>query len=326
MWDGLRLFMDHYAGTIVTSSDISRRSGEWLRSAVGRFRRPILVLTRLSVPSMPPALEGAITNKWGPQQRADGQWDNVTYGYSSWNGFAGSVSVTNGSSVVTGSGTNWQSSWFPSPAWFPEDPVAYSATYVSPTEVHLDRPYEGTTRSGSGWQFYNLVGRGTGPFSMGIVATAWHYAYLALQRAGSAKAAEARQFVLDAANWITNYGYSPTAKGLYYGRNHPNCEPISDDKPYCGASPAESARFLNSEVLNAFSAAYLLTGDSKYKTQGDKLFGAVWGKLGGPETDSIWVTTYEDGQWTLQTKEVKGLWLRLWLWLRLNMAGREVGP
>ena len=35
------------------------------------------------------------------------------------------------------------------------------------------------------------------------------------------------------------------------------------------------------------------------------MFGAMWGKLGGPEADSTWLRTYEDGEWTLQTKKSK---------------------
>ncbi len=258
------------------------------------------------------ALESAIANRWGPSQRDQGQWDNMTFGFAPWNGYSGTVSVTNGSTAVAGSGTNWQSGWMPNNFFLVCDvsgencdAAAYVPSYVSPTSLTLDRPYEGVTADGRGWQISNLVGRGTQPFTLGIVGAAMYWAYQALHEAGSPHAETARHFVLDIADWITEYGYSPTAKGLYYGRNFPPCEPISDTKPNCGASPAEEARFLNSETMAVFSAAYLLTGDAKYRSQGDKLYGAMWGKWGGPETDAVFLRTYDDGGWSMLTKKAK---------------------
>ncbi len=306
MWPGLRRFIDASAVSIQTTSapyDIRENAYEVAEVAYGALFDPDSGRRAQYIV----ALQNSIVNKWAPNQKPNGNWTNFSYGYSNWNGHPGTANLTNGSNVVTGTGTNWSSSIFPSPAWFPPDETWYTATWVSPAEVRLDRPYEGTTRSGSAWQFFFLVGYGTQPFQMGIVGTAWHYAYRALEKAGSPHATLARKFVLDAASWIRDYGYSPVSKGLYYARVFYNCEPISDSTPGCGTGGQgdEDSRFLNSEVMNAFTAAYLLSGDSSYKEQADKMFGAMWGKLGGPESDGVYLSTYNDNGWTLVVKKSK---------------------
>jgi hypothetical protein len=258
-------------------------------------------------------LEDTIATAWKPLQRANGQWDYHVGGYIPLNGYPGTVTVTNGSATVTGSNTTWQSSWLTNQAvlfyaagdYGSPDPVAYTATWVSATEITLDRPYEGSSGSGKGWNFNNLVGIGTQPFMMGVIGSAWNWAYKALSAAGSQHSGEARQFVLDSATWIKDFGYSPTAKGLYYGRDFPNCEPIADSTPNCGAGDVQSARFLNSEVINTFSQAYLLNGEPAFKSAADSMFGAMWGKLGGPDSDDNWLRNYDDGGWALYTKKSK---------------------
>jgi hypothetical protein len=255
------------------------------------------------------ALEVALEDRWAPQQQANGQWRMISYGYDSWDAYPGTVTVTNGSATVTGTDTTWSSGttngkWF----WVLDDTAYYTATYNSPTQVTLDRPYEGTNGSGKQWSFHSdLVGRGTQPFQMGIVANAWYWAYLALNAASSADTATARQFVLDAVDWITTYGYSSTAKGLYYARDFLNCEPISEANANCGASVIEDARYLNAEVMRAYSTAYALTGIAGYKTQADILFGAQWGgpSTVGPGADGTYVSEYLDSGYTFTANKAK---------------------
>jgi hypothetical protein len=48
------------------------------------------------------------------------------------------------------------------------------------------------------------------------------------------------------------------------------------------------ARQLNPEVLHAFGYAYKITGDAKFKTRGDEMFAATYGKRQGPGADAYY--------------------------------------
>ena len=127
---------------------------------------------------------------------------------------------------------------------------------------------------------------GTQPFMMGIVSDAWDYGY---KLTGDSTM---RDLVTGTAGWIFRNGIQSSTNGLYYGREFPNCEPITDNIPNCSYNPAsagsvESSRFFNGEVLGGLSVAYALNPDSASRLKIDKLFGATLGKLGGPESDGI---------------------------------------
>ena len=270
------------------------------------------------------ALENAIALQWTPTQTVAGIWQNPTYGYKSAND-GSTLIATQGSADVTLVGGTWQATWF----WqnWGVDPNAflicahsfngigdceattYVPTYVDTTHATLDRPYEGITGSTHGWQMSNLVGEGTQPFQAGIAATGWYWAYQALVGASSASAPTARQFVLDITDWLTTHGYRPSAKGLFYGRDYPNCEPDPESVTNCAGGTAAESRYLSSEVVNAYTAAYLLTGDAAYKTQGDILFGAMWGGPDsvGPNADGTYNSEYIDAPtgWTYASQKAK---------------------
>jgi hypothetical protein len=269
------------------------------------------------------ALENAISEQWAPTQTVAGIWQNPTYGYKSAND-GSTLTATNGSANVTLAGGTWQESWFwanlnVGPNAFlicahsfngigDCESTSYIATYVDSTHATLDRVYEGTTSSTHGWQLNNLVGEGTQPFTTGIAATGWYWAYQALAEASSASAPAARQFVLDIADWLTLKGYRPSTKGLFYGRDFPNCgEPTPEGNQFCASEDAGNSRYLSSEVVNAYTVAGLLTGNTVYKTQGDILFGAMWGGPDsvGPNADGTYNSSYADGGWTYTIKKAK---------------------
>lgn len=247
---------------------------------------------------------------WANQQKPTGEWQNLTHQYSTWNGFPGTVSVTNGSTTVIGSGTNWQPSWFVDPNFWTAnndsgvtggDITAYVATYVSPTQLTLNKPYEGPTASGRAWQLNNLVGRGTSPFVLGIVAAAFHYAHLAT---GDARA---RQFILDTVNWLRIYGYRPLTRGLWYGRGFPNCEPISEDNYYCAPGGPSESRVLAGEIVNAFNYAYLYDPQPVTRDFGDQIYGAMFGKKGDLAADSFYIDGLENSGFYYQSSQAKYL-------------------
>jgi hypothetical protein len=273
----------------------------------------------------------AIGNFWVPNEQPGGYWLSPSFGFSTWNGFPGSVSVVHGLDTVQGVGTTWTSGQFPASFSFwvtqsgPDssngDPTSYTATFVDATHVTLDRPYQGTSGSGRGWQNNNLVGPGTQPFMMGIAAEAFNLAYLAT---GDSRA---RQLVIDSANWIAQSGYRASMRGLYYGRKFVNCEPIKENIPNCSDDHAEDARFYSGEVINAFSQAYLLTGDPSLRTMGDNLFGAMFGKpgFGGPQSDGIYLTEIDDGGLAFSSKKAKDFGFfygfgQAWTWLAARIS------
>jgi hypothetical protein len=259
----------------------------------------------------------AINHRWAPQQRPDKSWAVSSYytGRSSWSEAfgvpgGGTVSVENGSTRVIGNGTKWEESWVKNLYfWVCDDssngdPVAYlNPKFISPTELELPRPYEGPTSSGKKWQSAVFVGVGTQPFMMGIAATAFTYAYKATGNN------LARQLALDAAYWIKDYGFQASTKGLYYGRTFPNCEPIGDDVPHCAypVSYSSSARFLNGEVFNAMTQAYIYTRDETLKQVTDEMYGAVFGNpaVGGLTTDSYYVSMLGDTGYSITANKAK---------------------
>ena len=322
MWPGLTTWLDIYAAGIGNQTayiyDLRELSYQVAFVALGAKFHP----DSAKRASYINALERAISLTWAPVQTAQGGFWNPTYGYKSAND-GSTLTATHGSADVALAGGTWQSDWFWHIAGVTPnaflicahsfngigecESVAYIATYVDSTHATLDRPYEGTTGSMHGWQMANIVGEGTQPFMMGVAATAWNWAYSALVAASSEYAGNARRFVLDIASWITNYGFRSSTKGLYYGRFFPNCEPIRDGNPWCSSESAADSRYLSSEVVNAFTAAYVLSGDEAYRSRADTLFGAMWGgpSSAGPGADGIYNSEYADGGWTYSVKKSK---------------------
>jgi hypothetical protein len=239
---------------------------------------------------------------WLPARKPDGNWISSANFYASWNGYAGTATVTNGSTTVTGTGTDWQSTWpwNGNCVWFATsalkgDPVTYKAIWVSPTQLMLDRPYQGATATGKKWQLANLCGPGTQPFMVGVAASAWSYAFKA--DANSMY----RDLFSGATAWIRGHGVQASTRGLYYGRGYPNCEPMMDGLKNCSYDPLnrgsiEESRFLNGEVLGALATAYETTSDPGLKQSADDLFGAVFGKEGGPGADSVFVSLLDQSR------------------------------
>jgi hypothetical protein len=257
------------------------------------------------------AVLSALDGVWAPFQQPAGHWLNPTYGYAPWNGYSGSATVSAGSTMVEGVGTTWTSDYFPTDNVFwisngPNDalhgdPVSYGATLVDPSHLKLDRPYVGASGANRGWQSNNLVGPGTQPFTLGVLGNAMQFAYVAT---GDPRA---RRYVIDIANWIKDFGYRSSVRGLYYGRYYPNCEPIQEGIKNCSQDNLVAARAYASEVIATFSRAYMLTGDPQLRDMGDNLFGAIFGKagFGGPQSDGLFDNEIDDGGWTMQTHKAK---------------------
>ncbi len=254
-------------------------------------------------------LEQVISTVWAPAAQPGGNWVNMTNGYSTWNGTGGTVNVTNGSNVVTGNQTNWQPGWVAGNSFWTADPngvtngdtVAYTATVLSPTQIQLNTPYVGpTSTTARGWEANSLVGVGTQPFMLGVVGSAFGYAY---QATGDVRLPG---YLNGIENWFASQGYRPDARGLWYGRGFPNCEPIAPTNLACSGGSAEQSRFLSGEIVGALSAAYLTNSNTAAAAFGDNIYGAMFGGPGGgPGADGVYVTDVAPGGWAMQNKLAK---------------------
>jgi hypothetical protein len=249
-----------------------------------------------------------ITSTWVPSIDSNGVWttSQCSIGANCWTSGA---YVTNGSSTVTSPTNAFTTSHFvgedrPTHQWlFFTSTVAdggmdtYRAVRVSDSELTLTdnagtpKPYTGATNNtgaGAGWHHSNLVGAGTQPFIMGVVAEAFGLAYDAqLADYPSTSATIAGTVLPGIRTYLAGPAYDASRKGVYYGTDYPNCSPPSEDIN-CSAATTSGTRTLNVEALNAHTRLYMLTGDSTVRTNGDVLYGAAFGGTGetGPEVDA----------------------------------------
>ncbi len=250
-------------------------------------------------------VETVLSNVWAVAVQPAGNWMNASYGYATWNGNGGTVTVTSNSTTVIGNGTVWQPSWFGAGSvWTADtngvtdgDPISYTATYISPTQLQLNIPYQGATNSARGWQTNSLVGVGTQPFMLGVVGNSFRYSYLAT---GDSRIPG---YLNGLQNWLATQGYRPDSRGLWYGRVFPNCEPIAVTNLACSGGTVEPSRFLAGETVGAISAAYLSNGNPATAAFGDNIYGAMFGgPTGGPDSDSTYITDVAPGGWAMQNK------------------------
>lgn len=254
---------------------------------------------------------------WTPSLSADGSWPQLYYGSSSWD-TGTSASVVNGSMSVEGNGTAWTAESFPATIWFTNDPgsrpadnqagdaAAYTATFIDPTHLSLDRPYAGSTGQ-HGWALAagtSMIGWGAQPRDMGMLAAAFDFAAKALADTDGANAALAREYNLSAVNWIRTYGYWPLHKGLYYAAQGVNCKaPISDSNTACtGGRSRGEARAASAGALRGIAAAYASSRTTELREFADTLYNAMFAK---PDTcpsgssvcapDGDYLTDLDDG-------------------------------
>jgi hypothetical protein len=322
MWSGFHKLMDTFMTFYLNRVDVSWGPGMW------DLREEAYHLAMVSYCAMfdtdaayrascKASISQSFTNLWTPFKAADGSWPQLYYGYqySSWD--TGSMAMlTNGSTSVTGVGTSWNAGQFTGyPVWFTNTPsikppsnqagdsTTYTATFVDPTHLVLDRPYQGTSGA-HGWALGNsgsagLVGWGSQPYMMGILSAAFDLAAKSIADSDPATSALAHNYNVTSANWIKNYGYWPLRKGLYYGAQFVNCQaPISDSNAFCTASnDTGSARVLSAEALRGVMTAYAYSGDSALKDFADTLYSAMFSKpgTGGPNPDGYYLDALNDG-------------------------------
>jgi hypothetical protein len=167
----------------------------------------------------------------------------------------------------------------------------------------LHRPWPGASGT-YGFFSYNLVGKGTQPFMMGIKALQMRYAGQVYD--------SYRDLDVGVSNWIAQVGFDQAAKGISYGRGFPQCEPLITDSgikdvEFRNAGCMENAnnpaavsqaRARNSEAQNAMTVMYLANSNDQNRAIGDMFYGATYGAKGytasGYWTDGITASNLED--------------------------------
>lgn len=177
----------------------------------------------------------------------------------------------------------------------PGDGVTYvvDSINVGTQTLTLHTSYAGTPRSGVAYTYSNDNGCGVQPFMMGVVAAFADYAQKALAVSHPVEAAIAVRLTTDAADWLRTTTWTDT-KGVFYGRVFPGCEPDPAVVPGCRGADSpdlsqpsiQASRYIGSETFHGLAAAYALNGDATLKIFIDDVYGAAYGYLGGPNSDS----------------------------------------
>src|SRR5208283_1255420 len=183
-------------------------------------------------------------------RNSDGGWLSLDNGggYDSSLQSSTSVTLTNGSTAVVGTGTSWNCTsitgiapylrpiwfWHSATGTFPSsnsggDSVAYSiASCTDSTHLTLSAPYSGASCTACGYEISmddDHVGWGVDGYAMGIATRTMHYAAIALADSGdSTDAAYARTLALNAStNFLLNKAYRTDTNGFNYGVDFVNC-------------------------------------------------------------------------------------------------------
>ena len=304
MWPGLESMFTYYM-TFLNSTNIEW--GLWdIREEA--YHMAMISYCALFDPSQTfqsnckSALSTSMNRLWNVTQSPDGSWQQLYYVDSSWNGSTTTVNLTNGSTYVAGNGTSWTSGRFPTYQHIVFLPTSgqpaniqaqtentyYTPTFVGPTSLTLDRPYQGTTGS-HGWMLGDTsapptvaTGWGGQPFINGILGLGFELTALALGDSDAVNAAKAHNFNLSIARWEMNVGYRSAVKGMQYVAGTVEClPPIPESAVWCtGNNSPTQARTLNAESMRSVMLAYAYSKDAALLSFGDTLYNAMYAKTG----------------------------------------------
>jgi hypothetical protein len=179
-----------------------------------------------------------------------------------------------------------------------EDPQLsrnWACTWNGPSQVTLNRSWDGPSESNAYAWSGVLAGYGQQPFMMGIKTTELKFGTLVDDASLAAKFAT---LAPQAAGWIRATGYDPVTQGLHYGRIYEACEPqttpppnsfFSSRTPVCdsGFDPGgvRAARVLAAEATSALRVVYEANPSTANRDWGDAVYGSIWGKFGYTSND-----------------------------------------
>lgn len=184
---------------------------------------------------------------------------------------------------------------------------SWSCIRNSSSQITLMRPWS-TSWDGPagtyGYYSYNVAGYAQQPYMLGIRMRAWRWASLAATAAGQAAlAAQLNSLRYAADAWMFSTGMDFTiAGGPYYARLQEICEPVTaasmgnsvcfSGNPPNGAYNITASRELTQETSETLLAHCDSTTvcTSQAKTQGDTLYGNLWG-VQGYTTGGVWINS-----------------------------------
>ena len=264
-------------------------------------------------------LNSNVLSMWRPQRQPDGHWQSVASQYSSAqfgngaNQRPGTVTASQGSSLVTISGGTWDPAWFGDPGGSAEffsaynptdyttrDSVTYGATYIDATHIRLNQNYAddctagGNSCSGRQWMLASngrgtaWIGFGTQPSMMGSAGDFFAQAYYGLladpNHSYDSTAALAKSYAADCAHWVTSAGYDSATRGAYYGVGFGQCKPGTDANGCrCGPNNAncagtQASRENMGESLGMLAQAYEYSPSDGLLGAIDNLFSADYAR------------------------------------------------
>ena len=267
---------------------------------------------------------------WQPERAPDNSFPTLEYTIPD---LVHDVTLTQGSTAVTGSGTTWTTGQFKdNPLVFFSNfpkmpnidnsdfyPVFYHPTVVSPTQLILDQPFGGPGGT-YGWSIgaggSGLMGWGGQPFMEGIQIVAFEMAGTALAASDPASSSLAYTYSTGLAYWLKTYGYSdPTVGGvggLYYNSTFLNCAyPVQTARCTNGFSSSQ-ARTDAAEAVRGISMVYARTVDPVLKTFVDLLYSQMFSKPGSSlqfPGDGEYINDLDDGQTFMSNGVLANKWL-----------------
>lgn len=299
VWTSLYPGLDSYASYQVsagTVGDVREESFQFAYLAVAARLAPDPAKRQ----SYQTAVGQALTNRWIPSEQPGGYYLQDSF-YQ-----PGTVSVTNGSDLVTINGASFGPDFWAQTLYFwvaydytgtnGDSDTYYMPQYVSPTSFRLPRPYAGQTATGRPWQYAIFDGMGVQPFFDAITVRAMDLAY----RASSD--VRARNINVTLAGWLASNAIQTDAKAIYYGVLWRNCTPLHDAILWCSYDPnvpgivstskvsddIASGRYNLSLFLGGWSAAQVNAPSAGFAADVDLVTGGAFGKLGGPQSDAAY--------------------------------------
>lgn len=229
---------------------------------------------------------------WAQTTGTEKHWVNYVSGNSPWNGgAAGTVSLINGSTTVTGSGTDFDGSVSIGHAFramttcFNYDTsyltVGYHVTAIgSDLSMTISPAWQGSNVSGLCYQTGERVGQGTQPFMQTIALIGIRHAKVSFDASGdTTRSGQAATMLTYGTNWLANKAYTgPTDRGVYYGLYFTTCQPpvTLASNPECLGGATADRRIYAADTIAAFMAEYLISGDNNLKTVADLFMGGNW--------------------------------------------------
>lgn len=276
-------------------------------------------------------LEGSVYNSWNAAFNPSGYWSNKYYSNSFGGNYVinGTVTVTNGSPNIVGSGTTFTSAMCPSipsssmvvvlvsndPNLNLTDTAAYACTFVDSTHITLDRPYTGSiTGSGKYLAINRLVGTGIQPFILGL---ALGHMSIITEVVSANSANNWNNLINTSTNWLRDNARQIDTGGCYFGRISPGCEPPGLSYfGTCQYNPLITnpegiwdSRFITGEVLTGMGKSLINTNISTVRAEIGILLGKALGKDGGPNSDSYFAQQlFEDSFVANPSRKSLGFW------------------